>query len=56
MVELCLHGREGVEEDSGRVKHMLGKELPALAKEVARVGSFRSYAGRQLCLLCFLYC
>ncbi|RZC79837.1 hypothetical protein C5167_042413, partial [Papaver somniferum] len=35
---------EGGEEDSGRVKHILGEELPALAKEVARVETVRSYA------------
>ncbi|KAI3963419.1 hypothetical protein MKW98_022841 [Papaver atlanticum] len=34
----------GGEEDSGRVKHILGEELPALAKEVARVETVRSYA------------
>ncbi|MCL7035693.1 hypothetical protein MKW94_009553 [Papaver nudicaule] len=37
-------GRGGGGEDSGRVKHILGEELPALAKEVARVESVRVYA------------
>lgn len=36
----------GVTEDgSGRREQMLADELPALAKEVARVETVRSYAG-----------
>lgn len=44
----------GVTEDgSGRREQMLADELPALAKEVARVETVRSYAGE---LTYFLVC
>lgn len=43
---------ESVLDGGGRTEQILGEELPALAKEVARVEMVRAYAGQ--CFCCFL--
>lgn len=43
---MCTDGEGG--EGKGRTEQILGEELPALAKEVARVEAVRIYAGELL--------
>lgn len=50
---MCADGEGG--EGKGRTKQILGEELPALAKEVARVEAVRIYAGEILKRLLLSY-